>query len=1031
MKKIIALIETGGELKKVGSAPVKDKRLMESITKDELRDAETITLEAKFMDFNEMSTNDRFYNKESFLEEFHRVAKLAEEGKLFCAADHPEDDEEYIVKSGKIAGIIEKLWYVEEEEACYVRLKLIPTIVGGGYDLIVVTKNGGVLSVSLRALGVMDEESKEAFVDSIYTIDVVAMAGMQSAVTRIVDFETGKLMESSKTVLFGGKKRLKENLELDIAKDLKPKIEDIKKKNKTFTVEDLEKLMTAGKADLKMIDGVMSELVGMGVDFDTKLEESELVNMGVGEEVVVKLDSETEAVMELTKTPWKNNEFMRATAELNKGELYDIMFDGENWVLDEDSDDDRLMESMRKKIEARKQRLMEARKKSKLRESRDNHVLKIAKGLDFETKEELYDYIEDSLINGQRQQMRSLFDQLKNHQQEFLDYAKDMGFESYVELKGRLKEECDEPTREEKLRETQRRFKERLKESTNIKNENDALKFFMKSDWSDQIDFNGKLDEDKDSLGDYGYRSWYVGDDVSDDEVSIFLVKDKYSKYQWALDNGYGDFIVGINKSGRLEESKKQRIKEAKFSLVNVSRDNLNGTVNGMWIQDHIGSLESAIEAAKATEKANKGKIDVAVVSQLSGSSPNYNTQTSLKRLDSKRITPLRESRNRGFVRVVTIPSQSNNLKKMLDSAMLSYDKGIHTDGRHDEFSLYYEDSEDKTDIEELLSDFKKKGGSVMKVMGLKESRDGHVLKMAKGLDFETKEELYDYIEDSLINGQRQQMRSLFDQLKNHQQEFLDYAKDMGFESYVELKGRMKENGSTSADTAGRGDFSFGNDPSNGSDVSIGSGENFEDLLKESIEEESQAILQEKVKELMESGMSEEEATLEAENMLENMGVSPRLKESFKETPEIEKIVMDEFRSGNERGMLDRVSTMVGVKAGALDNSGKNIVDQKSYKDIISYVFRKWEEYKKQESDENNYKKLVEALSDDSSVELLERKKAKILESYPMMESYSDEAVFAFDGLDDPQKNELALTDGMLTESELISAIEEYKESKN
>jgi len=39
--------------------------------------------------------------------------------------------------------------------------------------------------------------------------------------------------------------------------------------------------------------------------------------------------------------------------------------------------------------------------------------------------------------------------------------------------------------------------------------------------------------------------------------------------------------------------------------------------ISSYWLQDHIGTLASAREAAYATEAANHGRIDVAVVAEL------------------------------------------------------------------------------------------------------------------------------------------------------------------------------------------------------------------------------------------------------------------------------------------------------------------------------------------------------------------------------------------------------------------------------
>ena len=57
---------------------------------------------------------------------------------------------------------------------------------------------------------------------------------------------------------------------------------------------------------------------------------------------------------------------------------------------------------------------------------------------------------------------------------------------------------------------------------------------------------------------------------------------------------------------------------------------------------------------------------------------------------------------------------------------------------------------------------------------------------LAKEYDFNTKEDYFNYIVDSLINGQRQQMRNLFNQMNPYdQKEFLvDYLDhDNGYQT--------------------------------------------------------------------------------------------------------------------------------------------------------------------------------------------------------------------------------------------------------
>lgn len=74
-----------------------------------------------------------------------------------------------------------------------------------------------------------------------------------------------------------------------------------------------------------------------------------------------------------------------------------------------------------------------------------------------------------------------------------------------------------------------------------------------------------------------------------------------------------------------------------RFSLLNIVHD--QGTiVNGVWIEDHFGSLESATKRARATERVNGNRISVAVVEAISSVTPNYNMIFNQQRLDRKEL---------------------------------------------------------------------------------------------------------------------------------------------------------------------------------------------------------------------------------------------------------------------------------------------------------------------------------------------------------------------------------------------------------
>ena len=75
-----------------------------------------------------------------------------------------------------------------------------------------------------------------------------------------------------------------------------------------------------------------------------------------------------------------------------------------------------------------------------------------------------------------------------------------------------------------------------------------------------------------------------------------------------------------------------------KFSLINIHGER-DGKPYGSWLQDHIGDLESATQAAIDTEKANSNKIDVAVVKEVNSVVPNLSLFRFINRLDTSRRT--------------------------------------------------------------------------------------------------------------------------------------------------------------------------------------------------------------------------------------------------------------------------------------------------------------------------------------------------------------------------------------------------------
>ena len=69
-----------------------------------------------------------------------------------------------------------------------------------------------------------------------------------------------------------------------------------------------------------------------------------------------------------------------------------------------------------------------------------------------------------------------------------------------------------------------------------------------------------------------------------------------------------------------------------KFSLINVIKEH-DGLVDGGWLQNHIGTLETAQEKARRTNEVNGNKLDIAIVAEVHTPVPGSCHHYNLKRL--------------------------------------------------------------------------------------------------------------------------------------------------------------------------------------------------------------------------------------------------------------------------------------------------------------------------------------------------------------------------------------------------------------
>lgn len=73
-------------------------------------------------------------------------------------------------------------------------------------------------------------------------------------------------------------------------------------------------------------------------------------------------------------------------------------------------------------------------------------------------------------------------------------------------------------------------------------------------------------------------------------------------------------------------------MKYATFSLLNVTATHPDGSVDGYWIQNHVGTYQSALATAEKTRAANSGRIMVAVVEGITHTTPMLEFWTNQRR---------------------------------------------------------------------------------------------------------------------------------------------------------------------------------------------------------------------------------------------------------------------------------------------------------------------------------------------------------------------------------------------------------------
>ena len=134
-----------------------------------------VILEGVFAEFGIENRNGRVYEEREYLPHLEYLKKDIEKGSLLGELDHPEMFE---VSLTNVSHKISELWYDEKSRQVKGKIEVLDTPKGQIAKSLL--ENGVPLSISSRAAGTVNED-KSVNIDQIYTYDLVAKPGFESA----------------------------------------------------------------------------------------------------------------------------------------------------------------------------------------------------------------------------------------------------------------------------------------------------------------------------------------------------------------------------------------------------------------------------------------------------------------------------------------------------------------------------------------------------------------------------------------------------------------------------------------------------------------------------------------------------------------------------------------------------------------------------------------------------------------------------------------------------------------------------------
>jgi len=205
-------------------------------------------LEGEVAEFDVKNENDRIYRKNEYLPHLEYLSKRVNEKRLFGELDHPD---KFDITLSNVSHLVESLTYDSAKNKVYTKIKLLDTTVGKNAKAII--KGGGVLSISSRSAGVVNESTKEVAIKKIFTYDLVAEPGFKNAQLRRINESLG-IMNENLNIYEVGEGFINNTKDPEVKQFLNETLSEINKLNNVSLINEKNNFKTN-----KKVNGVMKD----------------------------------------------------------------------------------------------------------------------------------------------------------------------------------------------------------------------------------------------------------------------------------------------------------------------------------------------------------------------------------------------------------------------------------------------------------------------------------------------------------------------------------------------------------------------------------------------------------------------------------------------------------------------------------------------------------------------------------------------------------------------------------------------------